>query len=364
MSKTMMITASANNGKARIEIKGAISGWKETEKNFTSSIEQMIKEGIEDVHLYINSPGGECFEANEIVNVIKRFPGKITGEGGAMVASAATYIAVHCEEFTMPKNGLFMIHQVSGYGGGKVADIEAYLKLMQKLNATYLNAYLAKTTDKKKLQEEWEKGDYWMTAKEAKEMGFITNVGNKIKINKTTAEAIVACGYQGALLVEEEPNNQQPKQEEEGKMNLQLLAGRLGLEATATESQIIAQIDVMKKQAERASALEAQIKARQEKDIEALVNEAIKDKRITADAKDAWKEMLATSFDKTSQLLASMKAPEMPEIQKPAQPTTANTFEGKTFAELQNDAQALERLMKQDEDLYERMLNDFVKSSM
>ena len=51
------------------------------------------------MHIYINSPGGECFEANEIVNVIKRFPGKITGEGGALVASAATYIAINCTSF-------------------------------------------------------------------------------------------------------------------------------------------------------------------------------------------------------------------------------------------------------------------------
>ena len=66
------------------------------------------------MHIYINSPGGECFEANEIVNVIKKFPGKITGEGGALVASAATYIAINCTSFSMPANGLFMIHQVSG----------------------------------------------------------------------------------------------------------------------------------------------------------------------------------------------------------------------------------------------------------
>ena len=92
----MNLTATAENGRARIELKGTISKWRETEAEFTSKVEQLIRSGIKDVHIYINSPGGECFEANEIVNVIKKFPGKITGEGGALVASAATYIAINC----------------------------------------------------------------------------------------------------------------------------------------------------------------------------------------------------------------------------------------------------------------------------
>ena len=121
----MNLTATAENGRARIELKGTISKWRETEAEFTSKIEQLIRSGIKDVHIYINSPGGECFEANEIVNVIKKFPGKITGEGGALVASAATYIAINCTSFSMPANGLFMIHQVSGGACGRVADIES-----------------------------------------------------------------------------------------------------------------------------------------------------------------------------------------------------------------------------------------------
>ena len=156
----MNLTATAENGRARIELKGTISKWRETEAEFTSKVEELIKSGVKDVHIYINSPGGECFEANEIVNVIKRFPGKITGEGGALVASAATYIAINCTSFSMPANGLFMIHQVSGGACGKVADIESTLEVMRKLNEHYLNAFLSKCTDKKKIKDAWDNGDH------------------------------------------------------------------------------------------------------------------------------------------------------------------------------------------------------------
>ena len=81
----MNITAKAENGRAVISIKGQIAGWRDSEKNFTATVDSLIESGVKDAHLYINSPGGDCFEANEIVNVMKRFPGTVTGEGGALV---------------------------------------------------------------------------------------------------------------------------------------------------------------------------------------------------------------------------------------------------------------------------------------
>lgn len=37
----MNLTATAENGRARIELKGTISKWRETEAEFTSKIEQL-----------------------------------------------------------------------------------------------------------------------------------------------------------------------------------------------------------------------------------------------------------------------------------------------------------------------------------
>ena len=112
----MNLTATAENGLPGLNSKAQYQNGGRRKRNSTSKVEQLIRSGIKDVHIYINSPGGECFEANEIVNVIKKFPGKITGEGGALVASAATYIAINCTSFSMPANGLF--HDPSGQRRG------------------------------------------------------------------------------------------------------------------------------------------------------------------------------------------------------------------------------------------------------
>lgn len=349
----MNLTATAENGRARIELKGTISKWRDTETEFTSKVEQLVKSGIKDVHIYINSPGGECFEANEIVNVIKKFPGNITGEGGALVASAATYIAINCSSFSMPENGLFMIHQVSGGACGKVAEIETALEVMRRLNEHYLNAFLSKCKDKKKIKDAWDKGDYWMSAQEAKENGFVTEVTGKAKVDKTTAQMITNCGYTGEIEITDSINNEKSKND----MDVKMLATRFGMDASSTEAQFIAQVDVWKRKADRVEMLEKQEEQRREKEIDDLLNLAVKEKRITADVRDSWKENLNSNFDATKKMLDAIKPLEMPDIHAPGLTNTTN----KKFEDLQDDPQALAELMDKNPDEYERLLNEYVK---
>lgn len=350
----MNLIAKAEGGRARIEIKGTISQWRDTEAAFTAQIEEMVKAGIRDVHIYINSPGGECMEANEIVNVIRKFPGRITGEGGAMVASAATYIAINCSEFTMPENGFFMIHQISGGICGKEADIENYLAMMKKLNDYYLNAFLDKCKDKKKLREAWGKGDYWMTAREAKEQGFVTAISGKAKIDRETATALINCGYPGKIEITEPNNNLKTGKD----MDVTMLATRLGIDTTSTEAQVLAQIDVYRRKAERTDMLEKQESERREQEIETLLDEAVRQKRITADVREDWKASLKGNFDSAKRMLLAMKPVEMPEVKKPG--TATGKFAGKKWEDLQEDPAALKQLMDENPDEYQRLLDEYV----
>ena len=234
----MNISAIKEKGKARIEIKGTIAGWRDTERNFTRSVEDMIREGIKDVHLYINSPGGDCFEANEIVNVIRKFPGKITGEGGALVASAATYIAIHCEEFIMPENGLFMIHQPRGFTSGTQKEVKTYLELIERMTETYFQAYLKKTTMKEdELKKKWEAGDFWMNAKEAKKYGFATSIEGKASITTASAKMIAESGYTGPVAITEFTN---PLNNEEMELNALLV--QFGMPANTTKTSLSKQL--------------------------------------------------------------------------------------------------------------------------
>ena len=350
----MNISAVKQQGKALINIKGAIAGWRDSERNFTQQIEAMIREGVKDVHLYINSPGGDCFEANEIVNVIKKFPGKITGEGGALVASAATYIAVHCEEFVMPENGLFMVHQPRGYANGTQKDVKSYLELLEKMSENYYQTYMKVTTMKEEdFKAKWEAGDFWMNAKEAKKNGFASAVEGKASITNDTAKMITDTGYTGLVAITEFTN---PLNNEE--MELNALLSQFGLAANTTEDKFIQTVSEWKRKAERTEMLEKKEEERQSAEIEALLNKAIEERRITADTKNDWKETLESNFETGKRMLESLSAVKKPAIKVPAQTGTT----AKTFEQLQDeDPEALARMEREDPEAFQTLYNDYMK---
>jgi len=173
----LTITAEAKNDIAEIRISGVIHEWQNSAQEFKRQIDQLLAKGIKDVRLYINTPGGSVFEANEIANEIIRFSGTISGFGGALVASAGSYLALVCDTFEMPENGQYMYHKPMGRFQGNEDKVGTDLKLLQNLTNQYRTAYAKKTgLSESEIESRWSKGDVWLSSKEAKDQGFITAV--------------------------------------------------------------------------------------------------------------------------------------------------------------------------------------------
>jgi ATP-dependent protease ClpP protease subunit len=270
------ITAEKKGKRAEVRIIGVI-GWETNSESFRRDVDALVSDGITEAHIYINSPGGSCFDANEIVNILSKFKGSVTGEGGALVASAGTYIALHCREFSMPSNGQFMIHKPKGsIISGDVQDIENYLKSLRNIDSLYYESYKAVASDLTELDKRWNGGDWWMTATEAKEMGFITEVMPRVKIDKETAALATVFGCPVGLRSEVDSVNKKTKK------RMELVALALGLEPTATEAEITAKINEMKGQSARASALEKSLQDVRDAQLTATVDAAV-GKKFTAD---------------------------------------------------------------------------------
>ena len=142
-------------------------------------------------------------------------------------------------------------------------------------------------------------------------------------------------------------------------MDLTMLTSRLGMATTSTEAQVLAQIDVYKRKAERTEMLERREEQRREQEINDLLDGAVKDKKITADVRDEWKEMLQSNFDSAKKMLDALKPVEIPKVVVPSAASTT----GKTFEDLQKDPSALEKLMDENPKEYERLLNEYVKKN-
>lgn len=356
------ISATKQGSRALIRITGTI-GWDTNAELFRSQVDGLVAQGAEDVHIYINSPGGSCFDAAEIVNILSSsFKGKVTGEGGAVVASAATFIAVHCDSFEMPENGLFMIHKPWGSTGGTANEIESYLNLLRKIEKQYLDTYRSKAHDPEGVEKQWQAGDWWMSAREALEAGFITSVKAPIQLDNQAQAMIVACGCPQAKV----PNN---NTQTDNEMDLQVMATALGLPATATQAEIEAAIAAGRQAQNDLAELRAQ-REREEREartaeIETLLNAAINDKRITADMRDKWKAALESNFETNKELLASLTSvPKIP-IKQPSGALShagSATYMGKTFEQLQDEnPEALQALMTEDTEAYDSLYEDYLK---
>ena len=365
MSKSLQIKIYSEGNQGRIDIIGQISEWgRNNATDFRTKCQELKDAGISNCHVYLMTVGGDCFQANEIVNILTDVFGSYTGEGGAIVASAGTYIGVNAKSFTMAKNGQFMIHKPSGWIDGNETDVENYLTLLKNMTATYYDAYKAVLKKPEpEFKAKWDGGDFWLTAQEAKDWGFITDIKDPVKIDPETAQAIKQSGSPIAIAqsdISDQPNNL--------TMDLKTTAIALGMEPNSTEEQVNAQIaenaqkakdyDTLKAEKDRKDAAEKAAKIKTELDA------AEKDKRIKADARPKWQEAFEKDFEGTKALLAGLSPVSNPlsgEIKIPVDGNSA-TYQGKTFEQLQDeDPEALEDLETNNPEAFNALFADWKK---
>jgi len=133
-------------------------------------------EGSPVLNIYINSPGGSVFEARAIMAAIGRFNGKTVAHIDALCASAATSIALSCNEVVMKEGALFMVHCASGMAYGDKEDMLTMAALLEKIELSIIKDYTDKTGMSDAEVLAMMEAETWMTASEALEAGFIDRI--------------------------------------------------------------------------------------------------------------------------------------------------------------------------------------------
>lgn len=237
--KVVAPQAGAATKVARVEITGAIGWWKNTGEYFTEQVNELLGQGITDVEVYINTPGGNLFDANEIVNQLNRFSGKKSCELGAMCASAGTVIACEIGNVTAAKNLNYMIHNpILTVELDSEEDFTSNLRLFQNCKNQAIESYSKKTGLAKETVESMMKATTWMNAQEALANKFIDAIATEEdSLPEDTQEVVAKMQYKGVPQI----LNQSIKKPIKNKM--EKLALKLGLVATATEDEILAELD-------------------------------------------------------------------------------------------------------------------------
>jgi len=364
MSKNLQINITAQGTQGRVDIIGDISEWgKNNAIDFRTQCQCVKDCGATTCLVYLMTNGGDCFQANEIVNILIEVFGSYTGEGGAIVASAGTYIAVNATSFLQAKNGQWMIHKPSGGAYGNETDIENQLTLLKNMTSTYYDVYKSKLKKPEAdFKTKWDTGDFWMTAQDAQDWGFVSDIKEPVKVTKALADSIKAIGSP----LNFDPQDIIIKPNTENEMNLQAMALALGLASTATEAEITAKLADNAEKAGKYDTLLAQTeqsnKEQRAATIKADLDKAILEKRITADNRASWRIQLLANYEGTKPLLDSLKPLVKASADMVVENGNGKIYQGKTFEQLQDEApEMLAQLEDENPDAYKLLFADYKK---
>jgi len=151
------------------------------------------------VNARIHSPGGDVFDAMAIYNAFKTYPGKVTMTVDSMAASSASIIMLAGKEVRAYKNSMIMVHEPWACLCGNQFELRDFADILGKISGNMVDIYSENSNLGKKAVKALLKGDgkqdgTYMTAKDAKEKGFIDTIID----SKTTAKAAFYTPYLAA----------------------------------------------------------------------------------------------------------------------------------------------------------------------
>ncbi|MGO2361131.1 MAG: head maturation protease, ClpP-related, partial [Brachybacterium tyrofermentans] len=159
---------------AQVYLYDAISGWfGVTAKDFARDWNAL---DVDQIDLFINSPGGDVFDALAILNVIRRTEARVVAHVDGIAASAASFIAMGADELVMGRNSELMIHDASGLCWGPAEDMQKMSDDLARISDNIASIYAEKAGGDASTWREAMLAETWYTADEAVTAGLADRV--------------------------------------------------------------------------------------------------------------------------------------------------------------------------------------------
>lgn len=160
------------------------------------------------LHLRINSPGGDVFEARAISAAIAQHAGKTVAHIDGLAASAATTIASAADEVEIVDGGFYMIHNAWTLAFGNKHDLRETAGLLDKVDGAIIADYAKRTGATAEQIVQWMDAETWFTAQEAVDNKFADRLAEPAKASNSTARQFNLAVYDKtpkALLEPQQP---------------------------------------------------------------------------------------------------------------------------------------------------------------
>ncbi len=133
-------------------------------KSFAAQLSDL---DVDQINLFLNSPGGAAWDGLAIMNALRRHKATVNVTVDALAASAASVIAMAGDHITMNRGAELMIHDASGWAMGNAQDMRDTADVLDKLSNSYADAYAARAGGDRGVWRDRMTAETWFTAEEA-----------------------------------------------------------------------------------------------------------------------------------------------------------------------------------------------------
>lgn len=189
------LLAQAGDGQASLYVYEQIgedwwTGEGVTAKRVADALE--AAKGAKTLNIYVNSEGGDIFEAKAIYAQLRRFDAERVVYIDGLAASAATLIAMAGDRIVTAPAATWMIHEVWARTAGRAQDLRDLADVLDLENKAFAETYAARTKQPVDDVLAWMAAETWMDAKTAEERGFTDEIAESATTEQSD-EAVAAA---------------------------------------------------------------------------------------------------------------------------------------------------------------------------
>lgn len=173
------IQATAGSDTAVVSILDEIGVWGVTAEAFIKDLKAVSQPKIT---VEINSPGGDVFAALAIYNALRASGKTVHTKALGLAASAASLVLMAGDTRSVAENGFVMIHSTLAGAYGHADDLRDMADLMDKVNASLRNTYVARTGRTPEEVDAMMSKDTFLSASEAKAQGFVDEIDPALEL--------------------------------------------------------------------------------------------------------------------------------------------------------------------------------------
>lgn len=187
-SKPVRAEVSGDGDQATIYLSGVIGGWW-GDIDPTEFAKALAAITAPTIHLRVNSPGGDVFDARAMMTAIRQHSSKVIGHVDGLAASAATGVLTACDEVEISQGAFYMIHRSWTVAIGNEGDLITTAGLLKQIDATLAGDYVARTGKSNADVVAWMAAETWFSAEDAVKNGFCDRVVEVAGKNSAKAQA-------------------------------------------------------------------------------------------------------------------------------------------------------------------------------